>query len=253
MTLARRLLTVGGITLPEIGEEFAGGFFAGVIRTSQSGAILPEDEYQTPLRYALIVAPRSLQIDDEWRTSQATVNEARTRWDGLAAQEALVAPNGDSTYPAFNHCHGISDDGGVPWTGDGYGVSEPGEVSRWYLPALDELTEAYWRLKPTTDDNSTGTSGRDFPDDDFNRGELFSSEPQRPPFTAGTPEQTDVADFQEGGDEEFIAVGGTSRAFWPASWADSDRAWAVSFGTGFPVSVNQSSALRVRPFRRVVL
>ena len=253
----------GGITLPDentpIGAEVSGGFFAGIIDTSagiidpedeQSGAILSEDEYQTSLRYALIVAPESLRGSVEWRTSSATVNEARTLWDGLAAQEALVAPNGNSTYPAFNYCHGINDDGGTPWTGDGYGVSQPDEVSRWYLPALDELTEAYWRLKPTTDDNSTGTtSSGDFPSGNLEIGRVFASDPQRPPFTEGTPEQTDVADFQEGGDEAWSQ----GRRFLSASWASSASVWSVDFLNGGLSTWGQEWARWVRPFRRVIL
>ena len=231
-----RRATASGIVLPDIGDPFMGGFFAGIIDTNQPGAILPEDQYQTPLRYALIVAPRSLQIDAEWRTENATVVEAQTRWNGLAAQEALT-PN--TSFPAFDYCNSLPfpDDGG----------------SKWYLPALDELTEAYWNLKPTTQNNATGTNGSNFPDDDFNRGELFSTDPQRPPFTAGTPEQTDVTDFQEGGDQEFIQVGGTSRIFWSASWHSSSGAWYVNFSNGAPFFLSQTSTLRVRPFRRVVL
>jgi len=236
---ARTIVTWRG-QLPNIGDPFFGGFFAGVIDTNQPGAILPEDQYQTPLRYALIVSPRELQTDLRWRTENATVVEAQTRWNGLAAQEALTP---DTTFQAFDYCNSLSfpDDGG----------------SKWYLPALDELTEAYWNLKPTTDDNSTGTAGRDFPDDDFNRGELFSTDPQRPPFTSGTPEQTSSPTFQEGGDQEFIAVGGTSRFFWSASWSDSSRAWDVAFtnggvSTGIQAGT-QTFTQRVRPFRRVVL
>ena len=223
------------IVLPSnIGDPFLGGFFAGIIDTNQPGAILPEDQYQTPLRYALVVSPRSLQTDLRWRSANTTVVSAQTRWNGLAAQEA-------STFqlPAFEYCDGLPfpDDGG----------------SKWYLPALDELTEAYWNLKPTTDDNSTGTRAGDFPDDEFNRGELFSSDPQRPPFTAGTPEQTDATDFQEGGDQEFIEVGGTNRSFWSASWRSSTTAWFVAFANGLPGIDGQTTTLRVRPFRRVVL
>jgi len=224
------------LIIPDIGDPFMGGFFAGIIDTNQPGAILPEDQYQTPLRYALIVSPRSLQTDLEWRTSTATVVEAQTRWNGLAAQEALTP---DTTFPAFDYCNGLPfpDDGG----------------SKWYLPALDELTEAYWRLKPTTIDNSTGTSGGSFPDDNFNRGELFSTDPQRPPFTAGTPEQTDVTDFQEGGDQEFIQVDGTGRVLSSASWNSSSNVWRVGFSNGFTSGIIQTSSRQVRPFRRVVL
>ena len=220
--------------LPDIGDPFFGGFFAGIIDTNQPGAILPEDRYQTPLRYALIVSPRSLQTNREWRTSTETVAEAQTRWNGLAAQEALT-PN--TTFAAFDYCNGLPfpDDGG----------------SKWYLPAMDELTEAYWRLKPTTDGNSTGTTGiagDPFPDGSFNNGELFSSVPQRPPFTSGTPDQTDVTAFQEGGNERMDDTG-----HWSASWARSDLAYVVDFTDGTPDAGFQSGTQRVRPFRRVVL
>lgn len=223
----------------KIGRPIEGeGFFAGIIDTNQSGAILPEDQYQTPLRYALIVSSRSLQNNAQWRTSLATVTQARTRWNGLAVQEALMP---DSRFPAFEYCQSL------PFLNDG--------ASRWYLPALDELTEAYWNLKPTTGPNATGTTGpSDFPNDSFQRGELFSSVPQRPPFTFGTPEQTDVTDFQDGGDEEFVEVDGTSRAFWSASWLNSSIAWDVGFSNGLPlVSGLQTNTLRVRPFRRFIL
>ena len=224
---------------PEIGEPFMGGFFAGIIDTNQPDAILPEDQYQTPLRYALIVSPRSLQTDLKWRDPRATVVEAQTRWNGLAAQEALTP---DTTFPAFDYCNSL------PFPDDG--------ASKWYLPALDELTEAYWNLKPTTDDNTTGNSSTlaDFPNDTFSLGLLFSTDPQRPPYTAGTPEQTDVTDFQEGGDQEFRQVGSNTRTFWSASWAREAGAWLVNFPNGLQGTFTGSdSPSVVRPFRRLML
>ena len=222
----------------EIGEPVFGGFFAGIIDTNQPNAILPEDQYQTPLRYALIVSPRTLQANSiQWSRFTRTRAEAQTRWNGLAAQEAILP---DTVFSAFNYCNNLEfpDDGG----------------SKWYLPALDELTEAYWNLKPTTGNNLIGTqSTADFPNDNFEHGELFSSDPQRPPFTSGTPEQTDIDDFQEGGDQEFVEVGGTNRFFWSASWSDSDRAWRVNLTNGDPQRSSQTTSIRVRPFRRVVL
>ena len=41
----------------------------------------------------------------------------------------------------------------------------------------------------------------------------------------------------------------TSRNFWSASWADSDRAWNVNFNNGNPNNNNQTNTQRVRPFR----
>ena len=47
------------VVLPAIGASFMGGYYAGIIDTTK-GNIIPADTSQTGLRYALIVAPKSL-------------------------------------------------------------------------------------------------------------------------------------------------------------------------------------------------
>lgn len=217
-----------------IGDAAYGGFYAGIIDTTQSGAIDAADDYQTPLRYALIVAPLSVESSTTlaWRTSNATVSGASTRWNGLAAQNALAS----ATYPAFNYCEGLSfpSDGG----------------SKWYLPALDELELCYRNFKPTTGANFDGTKTTDvFPAANFENGLNNASDPQGSDYTSSVPAQTGVSAFQSGGAEAFAAV-----SYWSASWRGSTTAWRQNFNTGSQNGdVAQTTALRVRPVRRVVL
>jgi hypothetical protein len=217
-----------------IGDAAYDGFYAGIIDTTQSGAIDAADDYQTPLRYALIVAPQSLEDSSKtWRTSNATVSGASTRWNGLAAQNALAS----ATYPAFNYCEGLSfpSDGG----------------SKWYLPALDELELAYRHFKPTTGTNTTGArdGGAVFPAVNWDNGENDASDPQGSAYTASVPAQTSLNDWQSGNAQAFASPA----SYWLASWRDSSNAHRVSTASGSQIYAAQTSAYRVRPVRRVVL
>lgn len=229
------------IDLSAIGKNVFGGFYAGVIDTNQAGSIDAADNYQTPLRYLLIVAPSSIEASTEragvsgtgnlaWRTTSATVSGASTRWNGLAAQNALAS----ATYPAFNYCNGLTfpDDGG----------------SKWYLPALDELEMAYRAFKPTTDNNMTGARTLDvFPAVNWNNGANKASDPAGAAYTTTVPGQTTISAFQSGGAGAFAAG-----IYWSASWRGSTDAWRQAFTNGHQTNSTQTSALRVRPVRRVV-
>ena len=220
--------------LPAIGEAAFGGFFAGIIDTNQSGSIDAADDYQTPLRYALIVAPLSLESSTTlaWRTSSATVSGASTRWNGLAAQNALAS----ATFPAFNYCNGLSfpDDGG----------------SKWYLPAIDELELCYRNFKPTTGNNTTGARTLDvFPAVGWNNGANKASDPAGAEYTTTVPGQTSITAFQSSNAEAFAAD-----SYWSASWRGSTTAWRqVFFLGGDQIGFPQTFVWRVRPVRRVVL
>jgi hypothetical protein len=225
-----------------VGTSTYGGFFAGILDTNQSGAIDADDDYQTPLRYALIVGPSSIEASVErsnvsgqgtlaWRTSNATVSGASTRWNGLAAQNALAS----ATYPAFNYCAGLSypDDGG----------------SKWYVPALDELELLYRNFKPTTDTNTTASRSLDvFPTVNWTNGSNNASDPTGATYTATVPGQTSLSDWQSGQAQAF-----TSGLYWSASWRGSTTTWRQSLTTGAQTGNPQTDVLRVRPVRRVLL
>ena len=255
MTLARRLLTAGG-DLPAIGGALAGGYFAGIIDTGQSDAVLSEDAYQDVLRYALIVSPKSLEVNRQWKHSDVGSQfDARTRWNGLAATAAYwdeMTLQQDPSYPAMRYAANC-DDEGFPWTGDGFEVDEPGDLSRWYLPALDELWLIYWTLKPDDTANTTGDIDGfalgDFPSESFPRGEVLSADPQRPPFTGDTPGQTGVGAFQRGG-SEYVNFGGRP---WTATESESDEAWRFTGWSGNITAASFDESRLVRPVRRLIL
>lgn len=241
--LGRRMMTTtagGGVTLPaNIGDPFMGGFYAGIIDTTQ-GNIITADEYQSGLRYALIISPASMDEPPGlawYAPDDYNGDVGKTRWDGLSAQRAALADQG-SNFEAFNYCDGLSypsDDG-----------------SEWYLPAMDELELCYRNLKPTTDNNDVDTrSGSDFPGADQDYGYNPSSDPTGDPYTASDPAQTSVTDFQDGGAEAFVDP---TDYYWTASWYSSGAAWVQKPDAGSQLNYNQdNTSRRVRPVRRVEL
>jgi hypothetical protein len=130
------------IELNLLGFPVAGGFYAGLIDTI-AGTINGSDDYQTGLRYALIVSPKSLEGgrgaspasglpsgDLRWDANDRT-GEAGcfTRWNGLEATNVIIA-KAEAAYEA----HGFIADVRSQYPA----VSTPGG-SEWYLPAMDEL------------------------------------------------------------------------------------------------------------------
>jgi hypothetical protein len=108
--------------VPEIGEAFGGGSFAGRIRIDGN-------------LYNLIVAPKA---DGEhkpaiWIAKDKDVPDAKSYDDGLANTKAMAAAGSKLAKWALDLRIGGHDD--------------------WYLPSQDELELAYRHLKPTTDEN----------------------------------------------------------------------------------------------------
>ena len=230
------------IDLEDIGGEYEGGYLVGVIDTTK-GNIIAADDYQTGLRYALIVMPKSMEaaapIAWDTRGQHSPVQAGcKTRWNGLEATNTILAKNDDSTYPAFAHIRSLR-------TTSGY--------DDIYLPAMDELELMYRNLKPTTANNSTHTVSRSFPGSQP-VGYNPSSDPTGAAYTAGSPTRTSLVDFQSGGSQSI----GLAR-YWSSTDANgSGRAW-VQFFTGqgpegyqFAVAKGSTSD-SVRPVRRVVL
>lgn len=227
--------------MPAIGEAYMGGFFAGIIDTTQDN-IIAGDAYQVGERYALIVSPQSLEGgsdtgtgDLRWHaTGSQSPAGAKTRWDGLAATDALRSLSADYEAAAYAWNLSFPSDGG----------------SRWYLPALDELELIYRMLKPTTTDNyTTDRTGHDFPDDPLVQGVNPSSDPTGDAYTTGDPAQTLIAAFQDGAAEAL-----DTGYYWTSSWATSSGAWRQLGDSGSQSGNTQTyTSGRVRPVRRVAL
>ena len=231
--------------LPEIGDAAFGGFFVGVIDTI-AGTIQGDDDYQTGLRYALIVSPKSLEVGPgiDW-DSQERGPEAGsvTRWDGLSSTNNILAKN-DTSYEAFEHIRSIRTTDPVPSDGG----------SDWYIPAMDELELMYRNLKPNTTSNDTGSESRTFPGTQ-SYGVNPSSDPTGSDYTPGDPERTSVIEFHEGNAQSIDGVRYHSST--DADESARARAWGHHFtfsGRKGEQTANPKSGrstYSVRPVRRV--
>jgi hypothetical protein len=156
-------------TLPDIGDAYEGGFFAGFISHTDNGVAT----------HGLIVAPSASgyngQVPLQWKTTNTSTAGTTSPFDG-----AINSANmNNASHPAAQYCEGLT----------------IGGYSDWYLPARYELDIAYENLKPTTASNNTswGINPYSVPERTVNR-------------TAGAPAQTSLAAFQAGGAEDFVAA-----------------------------------------------
>jgi len=242
----------------DIGAPVAGGYFAGVIDTI-AGTIQSNDDYQTGLRYAVIVAPKELEggrdsspasglttgdlmWDSQDRTGQAG---CFTRWNGLEATNVILAKN-DSSYEVHAFIEECRNQYPAPATTGG---------SEWYLPAMDELELLYRNFKPNYADNDTRDFPRNFPGSQPS-GVNPSSDPTSPQNSNSprVPEKTPVVGFRE---NEAAAI--DLERYWSTTDADQDgRAWFQFFtrsgdeGLQY-ANTKDTTSFSVRPVRRVVL
>jgi hypothetical protein len=209
----------GGIVLPNIGDAFEGGFFAGLI--SHTANSVPT--------HALIVAPRAtgasgsgytITTNLAWKTATTTTTGTTSSFDGAANTAAMVTA-GIASHPAANFCVNLS----------------IGGFTDWYLPARYELDIAYENLKPTTDSNNTswGINPYSVPERTVNR-------------TAGDPAQTSITAFQSTGSEPFDAAN-----HWSSTEDSSTAAWRLNFLNGLQGNPLKGNSSRVRAFRKLAL
>jgi hypothetical protein len=208
-----------GILLPNIGDAFEGGFFAGYISHTADG---------NPT-HGLIVAPRATGATGDpyplpgyllWKTANTTTADTTSPFDGAANTAAMVTA-GIADHPAAEFC--------VDLTIDGY--------SDWYLPARYELDIAYENLKPTTTSNNTswGINEYSVPERTVNR-------------TAGDPAQTSITAFQSTGSEPFV-----DGSHWSSTEVSATNAWRLRFSDGPQTSDDKDDINYVRAFRKFAL
>ena len=246
------------IELNLLGAPVAGGFYAGLIDTL-TGNIIAADDYQTGLRYALIVSDKSLEGgrgsspasglptgDLEWDTTRGS-GEAGcfTRWNGLEATNVIINKN-DSKYEVHNFIEAVRSQ--YP------AVATPGG-SEWYLPAMDELELLYRNFKPNNADNRDDTRNRVFPGTQVSgtnpssaiEGFQYENSPR-------IPDVTFLDLFKEGNAQAVDQL-----RYWSTTDADEDgRAWDQVFtSSGFEglqlTDPKDLTTRSVRPVRRVVL
>lgn len=227
-----------------IGDPFLGGYYAGIIDTTQSN-IRANDYYKTGLRYAVIVSPKSIEAPagKKWKTDNSYgPSGVQTMWNGLGSTLAMVGAG--AAYEAANYCNDQSYDN------DG--------ASQWYLGAMDEMELVYRNLKCSTESNYTSnTTGAEFPIDPWVQGVNQSSDPNGAAYTSGSPAQTSVALFKTGG-AQALGVNGTTTYYWTSTEYSIAAAWSQIF-SGSTDAGRQLSGLKtntnrlVRPLRRLLL
>ena len=194
-----------------IGQAYEGGFWAGDISTTA-------DSVAT---HHLVVAPLSSgQTSAQWSTDTDTNVGASSYIDGPQNTALMVAAGNATVYPAAHFCNNLV----------------IGDFSDWFMPARNELEVCYYNLKPTTNSNFT-TSG-------INTNAVPSRGSN---YTAGTPAQTAVTDFQTGNTEAF-----TGTEYVSSTESSATTVFDQSFNTGNQrSSTAKTDAQYVRAIRRV--
>lgn len=187
------------------GQAFEGGFYAGKIRID--GKI-----------YAIIVAPKSTELNDEWDDLHKFVSGATSFFNGKANTKAMAEAGSTLAKQVLGlHINGRND---------------------WYIPSRDELELCYRNLKPDTCKNYCY------------RGDNPSSIPPGYAYTPDTPAQTSAELFTEDASEAFDLDWywtSTQHADYP------DYAWLQYFDGGDQLGSHKSNSYQVRPVRRVLL
>jgi hypothetical protein len=224
------LLTPSGIVLPNIGDPFQGGFFAGLISHTADGNAT----------HALIVAPAAtgatgtgypVTTNLAWKTTNTDTPGAFSEFDGVANMTAIIAA-GIVNHPAAQFCHDLVIDG----------------YDDWYLPSRLELEIAYFNLKPTTDLNFT-SSGIN----------AYAVPPRASNYpAAGPPVQTTVAAFQGPSGSEHFRYGGNlthANTHIPSNQEAATSIRRMHFlDGGTTVSNGEKTRLtKARAFRRIAL
>jgi hypothetical protein len=207
----------GPTEVPNIGDAFLGGFFAGYISHTADG--VPT--------HALIVAPSAtgasgtsytLTTQYAWKTATTTTAGTTSTFDGRANTDAMITA-GIAAHPAAQFCTGLS----------------IGGYTDWYLPARFELDIAYFNLKPNTTSNSTSTGINDY------------SIPKRTAnYTSDTPAMSAVSAFNSTGAERFTPI-----LHWCSNELSSTNGNTFIFTDGTSGTGSKTQTRNVRAFRRV--
>jgi len=204
------LLTVK-VALPNLGDPFGGGFYAGTMRLSDGD-------------YLLIAAPKAAEAKLRRKTSDSATSGTGSYHDGVANSNAM----NDSAHPAAQYCLG--------YAGGGF--------SDWYLPARDEVEVLYRAGKPTTTANSIGSR-----EESGGHGDNANSLPVGPAYTSGAPGRTEYSAFVSDGAAAFATT--SYYASSTESAASPGVAWLQTFDSGAQYTGSKTLALWVRPVRRI--
>jgi hypothetical protein len=208
-------------------------------------------DWSVMAKFRVIVAPKSSGEDTgkEYKNvNTAAPSDTGTLTEGLRATVAMVADGNSTVYPAAHFCNDLS----------------IGGYSDWYLPARDELELIYRNLKPVTNNNvattdrPTGATPNyqnlgSLGDTSPNQGNNNNSDPQGAAYTSGSPAQTSVAAFQDGGAEAMTFF---TNFYWSSTEYNTTLAWNQYYTTSYPGyqdGYTKFNSLYVRAVRRSII
>ena len=197
----------------QIGQAYAGGFYAGQISTTANGVAT----------HNIVVGPvaSAENSSKQYKNALSATTGADSDIDGPQNTADMVADGNSTVYPAAHFCNDLV----------------IGGFSDWYLPAKNEFQVCYYNLKPTTTNNNTSS------------GINANAVPARASnYTAGDPAQTSSADFKSTGAEDFAADG-----YWSSTENSDIRAWIQRFDDGNQYGGLKTYSRRVRAIRRVAV
>ena len=203
--------------LTRIGQKFNGGYFAGVIRVKDCA-------------YLVLVAPntteRSVQIKTKY-SSPSGIQSVNDGWDNTNAMN-------DVEHPAAQYCRSLNVGGNTDF----------------YLPSRDELEMCYRVFKPTARDNATYTAGTLSGNLSSATGTNRSSIPTGAAYTATSPTQTIVTEFQSGSVEAF-----DEKWYWTSTESATNTYDSLrqNFSNGNQNWDSKTDVYRVRGVRRVLI
>jgi hypothetical protein len=198
-------------TLPVIGSAFGGGFFAGQIGVSSVAT------------HNLVIGPvaSAENSSKQYKNAQTAAAGADSLINGPQNTADLVADGNSTVYPAAHFCNNLV----------------IGGFSDWYMPAKNELEVCYYNLKPTTNNNNTGS------------GINANAVPARASnYTLSSPAQTSAANFKDTGAEYFA-----SDSYWSSSDTTTRYAYMQYFKFGSQYLNYKTASKRVRAIRRVAV
>jgi len=197
--------TINKSELPAIGTELAGGFYTGIIQTEGN-------------LYALITAPKALELTGEWGNYGTKIPGANSANNCTANAIAMAEAGSELAQKVVLIDHaGFKD---------------------WAIPSRDALEIMYRAFKPTEQKNYC--SWRD--------GENQSSVPQGELYEETTPAQTEIESFKTGNSEAF-----ETGWYWSSTQYRADDAYKQDFSDGDQDYNLKYGTARVRPVRRLLI
>lgn len=172
---------LGPVELPNIGDAYAGGFFAGFISHTANG-VATHLLVAAPLGTGRSGTGYTLTTNLLYKTTNSTVANGFSTFDGRLNTDQLIAA-GIATYPAAQFCVNLN----------------IGGFTDWYLPSRFEMEIIYTNLKPGTTANQTGVGLT-------SAVNAYAVPPRAGQYTAGNPAQTTVAAFIAAGAQAFAVA-----------------------------------------------